>query len=77
MAAWRRGSLEHTLLADSPISGGVPVADRGTQQQLDAADRRLPGEPTPCLVVVGAAHLVGPDGLLTLLRQKGYRIEQQ
>jgi uncharacterized protein YbaP (TraB family) len=29
------------------------------------------------MVVVGAAHLVGPDGLLTLLQHKGYRIEQQ
>ena len=32
---------------------------------------------TPCMVVVGAAHLVGPDGLLTLLQRKGYRVEQQ
>ena len=29
------------------------------------------------MVVVGAAHLVGPDGLLTMLRAKGYSIEQQ
>jgi len=29
------------------------------------------------LVVVGAAHLVGPDGLLTMLKSKGYTIEQQ
>jgi len=28
------------------------------------------------LVVVGAAHLVGPDGLLAMLTAKGYRIEQ-
>ena len=28
-------------------------------------------------VVVGAAHLVGPDGLLTMLKAKGYTIEQQ
>jgi uncharacterized protein YbaP (TraB family) len=28
------------------------------------------------LVVVGAAHLVGPDGLLAMLRAKGYTIEQ-
>ncbi len=28
------------------------------------------------LVVVGAAHLVGPDGLLAKLRAKGYTIEQ-
>ena len=27
-------------------------------------------------VVVGAAHLVGPDGLLTMLRAKGYTLEQ-
>jgi hypothetical protein len=27
-------------------------------------------------VVVGAAHLVGPDGLLTMLKAKGYTIEQ-
>jgi hypothetical protein len=28
------------------------------------------------LVVVGAAHLVGPDGLLALLKAKGYTVEQ-
>lgn len=28
-------------------------------------------------VVVGAAHLVGPDGLLTMLRSKGHVVEQQ
>jgi uncharacterized protein len=33
--------------------------------------------PTPCFVVVGAAHMVGPDGLLALLQQKGYKVEQQ
>ena len=32
--------------------------------------------PTSSLVVVGAAHLIGTDGLLELLKAKGYRIEQ-
>ena len=32
--------------------------------------------PKPAFVVVGAAHLVGPDGLLQMLTAKGYRIEQ-
>ena len=32
--------------------------------------------PGRSMVVVGAAHLVGPDGLLTMLRAKGYKIEQ-
>src|SRR5262245_374760 len=30
-----------------------------------------------CFVVVGAAHLVGADGLIALLKQKGYTVEQQ
>ncbi|HYE85874.1 MAG TPA: TraB/GumN family protein [Vicinamibacterales bacterium] len=30
-----------------------------------------------CFIVVGAAHLVGPDGLPTLLSQKGYKVVQQ
>jgi len=29
------------------------------------------------LVLVGAAHLVGPDGLVAMLKAKGYRVEQQ
>jgi uncharacterized protein len=30
-----------------------------------------------CFIVVGAAHLVGPDGLPTLLSKKGYKVAQQ
>lgn len=30
-----------------------------------------------CFVVVGAAHLLGPDGLLASLKQKGYVVEQE
>jgi uncharacterized protein len=30
-----------------------------------------------CFIVVGAAHLVGPDGLPTLLSRKGYIVVQQ
>jgi uncharacterized protein YbaP (TraB family) len=32
---------------------------------------------TACFVVVGAAHLVGPDSLVALLRKKGHIVEQQ
>lgn len=30
----------------------------------------------PCLLVVGAGHMVGKEGIVELLRAKGYRVEQ-
>ena len=30
-----------------------------------------------CFVVVGAAHLVGPDSVVDLLQKAGYKVEQQ
>jgi uncharacterized protein YbaP (TraB family) len=30
-----------------------------------------------CFVVVGAAHLAGPDGLVAALTAQGYRLKQQ
>ena len=33
-------------------------------------------KPKASFVVVGAAHLVGPDGLLKMLQSKGYAVEQ-
>lgn len=30
-----------------------------------------------CFIVVGAAHLVGEDGILARLRKKGYKVEQR
>ena len=80
VAAWKRGdvtSMERMLLSEF---AGFPAAyqslvverNRDWMPQLDACLARR----SPCLVVVGAAHLVGPDGLLALLQRKGYRIEQ-
>jgi uncharacterized protein YbaP (TraB family) len=81
VSAWRRGdsgALEKTLLSDFtqyPAAYRSLIVERNQNwiPQIDACLARA----RPCLVVVGAAHLVGPDGLLTLLRRKGYRTEQQ
>lgn len=81
VAAWQRGDnmeLEKTLLSDFtqyPAAYKSLIVERNQNwlPQIDACLAR----PQPCMVVVGAAHLVGPDGLLTLLQRKGYRLEQQ
>jgi uncharacterized protein len=81
VGAWKRGDaagLEKMLLSEFE---GLPAAyqsllverNRNWMPRLDACLARR----SPCLVVVGAAHLVGPDGLLALLQRKGYRVEQQ
>jgi uncharacterized protein YbaP (TraB family) len=37
----------------------------------------LLGEEQDCLVIVGAMHLVGPEGLVELLQKQGYRAVQE
>ncbi len=81
ISAWQRGDsieLEKTLLSDFtqyPAAYRSLIVERNQNwiPQIDACLTRA----QPCMVVVGAAHLVGRDGLLTLLQRKGYRIEQQ
>ena len=81
VTAWQRGdaaSLEKTLLSgftQYPAAYRSLIVERNNNW-MPQIEKCL-GQATPCLVVVGAAHLVGPDGLLTLLRQKGYKVEQQ
>jgi uncharacterized protein YbaP (TraB family) len=80
IAAWRNGDapdVERLVLADVKSDPAVykrMLVDRNRTwmpkiEQLLARNGRA-------LVVVGAAHLVGPDGLLSMLRAKGYAIEQ-
>jgi hypothetical protein len=79
--AWRAGDLptvERIVLAD------VKSDPFMYQRVLVARNRNwLPtietyfGRTGHTFVVVGAAHLVGPDGLLAMLRAKGYTVTQQ
>jgi uncharacterized protein YbaP (TraB family) len=78
--AWKAGdaaTIERLVLADvkqEPVLYQRLLVDRNKSwlpeiEKFFTRDR-------PAFVVVGAAHLVGPDGLIALLTAKGYRVEQ-
>jgi uncharacterized protein len=76
--AWRSNDLGHLeeqverMRRDHPQAHARLLADRnrGWLAPLDAWLR----DGTPTLVVVGAAHLVGSDSLIELLRARGYEL---
>jgi uncharacterized protein YbaP (TraB family) len=79
--SWRNGdaaAIERIVLKDlkqEPVLYQRLLVERNKNwlPKLDA----LMARSGHAMVVVGAAHLVGPDGLLAMLKSKGYRIEQQ
>jgi uncharacterized protein YbaP (TraB family) len=83
MAAWRNGdtkgmeALVSRSLGESPELR--PVFDkllyRRNREMSGKVEKLLQGKETVC-VIVGAAHLVGREGIIELLRGKGYRVEQ-
>jgi len=76
-AAGDAGATEKFLLAslkEAPEAYERLVAERN-RNWMPAIDACLQ-QAQPCFIVVGAAHIVGPDGLVTLLKRKGYRVEQ-
>ena len=80
MDAWRRGDT--SLLAKEQQQEFGPYPDiyqailvqrnRSWIPQLE----KLAGSGKQYFVVVGALHLVGPDGVLASLEKDGYRVEQ-
>jgi len=81
LTAWQTGdaaAIEKMLLASfttnpAAYTSLITERNRNWMPQLETCLRRS----SPCFVIVGAAHLVGPQGLLAMLQQKGYRVEQQ
>lgn len=79
--AWKAGrekELESLLLEsfkEYPEVYAKIVTDRN-RNWLAALESHLRGEGST-FVVVGAAHLVGRDGVVELLRKRGYSVEQQ
>ena len=81
LTAWQTGdapAIEKMLLASfstnpTAYASLITERNRNWMPQLEACLKRS----SPCFVVVGAAHVVGPQGLLAMLQARGYRIEQQ
>lgn len=79
--AWAKGDtvvLEKLLLAGMKTSPELykrMLVDRNASW-VPAVEACLT-QKTSCFVVVGAAHLVGADSLVTMLQKKGYKVEQQ
>jgi uncharacterized protein YbaP (TraB family) len=78
--AWRRGDVE---LLTSKMRESFRDFPAMAERLLDARNRNWIPKIESYLrsgqvffVVVGAAHMGGPDGVLALLRTKGYQIEQ-
>jgi len=80
-ASWRVGDVEpvEDLLgsefAEFPALRAKLVVDRNLAW-LERIEALLDGR-RDALVVVGALHLVGPEGLVALLRGRGYTVTQQ
>ena len=79
--AWAAGdvaALEKELLSAFDRSPEIynrllVERNRNWLPQIDSCLKENAG----CFIVVGAAHLVGPEGLPTLLAKRGYRVTQQ
>lgn len=83
MRAWRTGDAREMerivarALTESPET--KPIYEKlyyqRNREMAGRVEQFLQGK-EKCFVVVGAAHLVGKEGIVEILRRKGYRVEQ-
>jgi uncharacterized protein YbaP (TraB family) len=79
--AWSRGdtkTIEDLLLTSTESSPQLyqrMLVDRNASWVSFVED--CVKQQIACFIVVGAAHLVGPDSLVAMLQKKGYNVEQQ
>ena len=79
-AAWRAGdtsTLETLALGDMKDAPAIYQALIVERNRNWLPKMRSCFDTKRCFVVVGAAHLLGPDGLLAALRGQGYTVTQQ
>lgn len=72
--AWLEDNIATEMRRDFPTTHQAILIDRNRDwmPQIEAMARSAQVE----LVLVGALHLVGAEGLLELLRERGYRVTQ-
>jgi uncharacterized protein len=79
--SWLKGDGD--LLAKLLLAGMIEYPELHRKIIVDRNRRWLPDienliqQESGAMVVVGAAHLVGPDGVIEMLRAKGYSVEQK
>lgn len=77
--AWSAGDVQtiavlvEEMRAEAPLLYKALMTDRNTAW-MPALERMMDTE-TRVVVIVGAAHMAGPDGLPALLRAAGYAVE--
>jgi len=81
MTYWQKGQADklYSLLYKS-FEGYSEIEDRLLLQRnkdwLDKIETML-AEPENVFIVVGAGHLVGPESVVALLKQRGYKVKQK
>jgi hypothetical protein len=77
--AWEKGDLdwiEHLVLGSAtPEQVSDPVIFARNQDMAAGIERLIAQDKRP-FVAVGAAHMIGDQGLPNLLRQRGYRVRR-
>jgi uncharacterized protein YbaP (TraB family) len=81
MAAWQNGEtddLYELLFKSFEDHPGIEdrLLTRRNKAWLPQIEKMLKA-PKTTMVIVGAGHLIGPDGLVELLTQKGYAVKQR
>lgn len=84
VGAWERGDAEAMERLAVDLSRGEGAAQRyfaeriyrGRHPKMAAAIERFAGSGRLHAVAIGALHYFGPDGLLAMLRERGYTLER-
>jgi uncharacterized protein YbaP (TraB family) len=79
IAAWKAGNAQRMYELYAPRKNGANGYWRWIENRsahwLPRIDNAIQAR-EPTMVIVGALHLCGPRGLIALLRERGYVVEQ-